>query len=275
MSATEKVRREKWIEEKTKKIKEITVKGTGRLPQQQLEPGQRQGAPGEIGTSALAWAVFAPCFWWSRCQRTRKPLCAHAPLPAPFSQLRALGWDPGRAIPVLPAVPGLEPEIQKLLAKHREDIRQLKLLHEAELLQSDERAAQHYGRQAQELRGLLEREKEEQSQRERERARQRCVTTGSVPAGGSQLGVLVGSQCLQLHGEQPLFSPPASGGRCCRAGNILWRSEGQGGEEASAQSTALECLCPTGVSSSWSRRSRRWSCSGAGSMPRWPRRRRG
>ncbi|NXM14516.1 CP131 protein, partial [Ploceus nigricollis] len=95
MSATEKVRREKWIEEKTKKIKEITVKG-------------------------------------------------------------------------------LEPEIQKLMAKHREDIRQLKLLHEAELLQSDERAALHYGRQAQELRGLLEREKEEQSQRERERARQRC-----------------------------------------------------------------------------------------------------
>uniref|UniRef100_A0A803VQK9 Centrosomal protein 131 n=1 Tax=Ficedula albicollis TaxID=59894 RepID=A0A803VQK9_FICAL len=94
MSATEKVRREKWIEEKTKKIKEITVKG-------------------------------------------------------------------------------LEPEIQKLLAKHREDIRQLKLLHEAELLQSDERAAQHYGRQAQELRGLLEREREEQSQRERERVRQR------------------------------------------------------------------------------------------------------
>ncbi|NWZ39617.1 CP131 protein, partial [Brachypodius atriceps] len=95
MSATEKVRREKWIEEKTKKIKEITVKG-------------------------------------------------------------------------------LEPEIQKLLAKHREDIRQLKLLHEAELLQSDERAAQRYGRQAQELRGLLERQREEQSQREREQARQRC-----------------------------------------------------------------------------------------------------
>ncbi|XP_027759930.1 centrosomal protein of 131 kDa isoform X4 [Empidonax traillii] len=95
MSATEKVRREKWIEEKTKKIKEITVKG-------------------------------------------------------------------------------LEPEIQKLMAKHREDIRKLKLLHEAELLQSDERAAQRYGRQAEELRGLLERQKEEQSQRERELARQRC-----------------------------------------------------------------------------------------------------
>ncbi|XP_029869059.1 centrosomal protein of 131 kDa isoform X2 [Aquila chrysaetos chrysaetos] len=95
MSATEKIRREKWIDEKTKKIKEITVKG-------------------------------------------------------------------------------LEPEIQKLIAKHRQDIRKLKMLHEAELLQSDERAAQRYGRQAEELRGLLEREKEEQSQRERERARQRC-----------------------------------------------------------------------------------------------------
>ncbi|KAM6376945.1 centrosomal protein of 131 kDa isoform 2-T2 [Pluvialis apricaria] len=95
MSATEKIRREKWIDEKTKKIKEITVKG-------------------------------------------------------------------------------LEPEIQKLIAKHRQDIRKLKMLHEAELLQSDERAAQRYGRQAEELRDLLEREKEEQSQRERELARQRC-----------------------------------------------------------------------------------------------------
>ncbi|NWS75682.1 CP131 protein, partial [Crotophaga sulcirostris] len=95
MSATEKIRREKWIDEKTKKIKEITVKG-------------------------------------------------------------------------------LEPEIQKLITKHRQDIRKLKMLHEAELLQSDERAAQRYNRQAEELRGMLEREKEEQSQRERELARQRC-----------------------------------------------------------------------------------------------------
>ncbi|KAM9177570.1 centrosomal protein of 131 kDa [Mergus octosetaceus] len=95
MSATEKIRREKWIDEKTKKIKEITVKG-------------------------------------------------------------------------------LEPEIQKLMAKHRQDIRQLKMLHEAELLQSDERAARQYCRQAEELRSLLQREKEEQGQRERELARQRC-----------------------------------------------------------------------------------------------------
>lgn len=94
MSATEKIRREKWIDEKTKKIKEITVKG-------------------------------------------------------------------------------LEPEIQKLIAKHKQEIKKLKTLHEAELLQSDERAAQRYLRQTEELRALLEREQEEQSQRERELARQR------------------------------------------------------------------------------------------------------
>ncbi|XP_029455077.1 centrosomal protein of 131 kDa isoform X2 [Rhinatrema bivittatum] len=94
MSATEKVRREKWIDEKTKKIKEITVKG-------------------------------------------------------------------------------LEPEIQKLIAKHKQEIKKLKALHEAELLQSDERAAQRYIRQTEELREHLEEEKEELSQRERELARKR------------------------------------------------------------------------------------------------------
>ncbi|KFQ39202.1 5-azacytidine-induced protein 1, partial [Mesitornis unicolor] len=95
MSATEKIRLEKWIDEKSKQIKENTVKG-------------------------------------------------------------------------------LEPEIQKLIAKHKQDIRKLKMLHEAELLQSDKRAAQRSGRRAEELRDMLEREKEEQSQRERELARQRC-----------------------------------------------------------------------------------------------------
>lgn len=99
-------------------------------------------------------------------------------------------------MPVLPSVAGLEPEIQKLVAKHREDIRQLKLLHEAELLRSDERAAQHYGRQAQELRGLLEREREEQSQRERERARQRCVTPGDHLSGVLCSSQISGSQYL-------------------------------------------------------------------------------
>ncbi|XP_045425619.1 centrosomal protein of 131 kDa [Lemur catta] len=94
MSATEKVRREKWINEKTKKIKEITVRG-------------------------------------------------------------------------------LEPEIQKLIAKHKQEVRKLKGLHEAELLQLDERASQRYLRQAAELREQLEREKEALGQQERERARQR------------------------------------------------------------------------------------------------------
>ncbi|XP_029934004.1 centrosomal protein of 131 kDa isoform X1 [Myripristis murdjan] len=94
MSATEKARREKWIDEKTKKIKEITVKG-------------------------------------------------------------------------------LEPEIQKLISKHKQELKRLRVLHEAELLQADERAAQRYVRQCEELRQQLEREKEEQCQRERELAKQR------------------------------------------------------------------------------------------------------
>uniref|UniRef100_A0A8C7WJD6 Centrosomal protein 131 n=1 Tax=Oncorhynchus mykiss TaxID=8022 RepID=A0A8C7WJD6_ONCMY len=94
MSATEKVRREKWIDEKTKKIKEITVKG-------------------------------------------------------------------------------LEPEIQKLICKHKQELKKLRVLHEAELLQADERAAQRYVCQTEELRQQLERDRDEQCQRERELAKQR------------------------------------------------------------------------------------------------------
>ncbi|XP_023805049.1 centrosomal protein of 131 kDa isoform X2 [Oryzias latipes] len=94
MSASEKIRRERWIDEKTKKIKEITVKG-------------------------------------------------------------------------------LEPEIQKLLSKHKQELKKLRTLHEAELLQADERAAQRYVRQCEELRLQLEKEKEEQCQRERDLAKQR------------------------------------------------------------------------------------------------------
>uniref|UniRef100_A0A7N5JQX5 Centrosomal protein 131 n=1 Tax=Ailuropoda melanoleuca TaxID=9646 RepID=A0A7N5JQX5_AILME len=94
MSATEKVRREKWINEKTRKIKEITVRG-------------------------------------------------------------------------------LEPEVQKLIAKHKQEVKKLKCLHEAELLQADTRAAQRFGRQLEQLREHLEREKEALGQQERERAQQR------------------------------------------------------------------------------------------------------
>uniref|UniRef100_A0A3Q2ZCL3 Centrosomal protein 131 n=1 Tax=Kryptolebias marmoratus TaxID=37003 RepID=A0A3Q2ZCL3_KRYMA len=91
MSATEKIRREKWIDDKTKKIKEITIK--------------------------------------------------------------------------------LEPEIQKLISKHKQELKKLRTLHEAELLQADERAAQRYVRQSEELRLQLEKEKKEESQRERELAK--------------------------------------------------------------------------------------------------------
>lgn len=149
----------------------------------------------------------------------KTPLCSSPLLTSPFEPAKGTGVGSGPSHDRPSHCPGLEPEIQKLMAKHREDIRQLKLLHEAELLQSDERAAQHYGRQAQELRGLLEREKEEQSQRERERARQRCVTPGSALPWGSQLWGAVQHQSAggipksgAPWGAAP-FSPPGSDGR--------------------------------------------------------------
>ncbi|XP_040845306.1 centrosomal protein of 131 kDa [Ochotona curzoniae] len=94
MSAAEKVRREKWIHEKARRIKEITVRG-------------------------------------------------------------------------------LEPEVQRLISKHKQELRRLRGLHEAELQQAEERAAQRQLRQVEELRVRLEQEKEELGRQERERARQR------------------------------------------------------------------------------------------------------
>ncbi|XP_045693497.1 centrosomal protein of 131 kDa isoform X2 [Phyllostomus hastatus] len=94
MSAAERARREKWVSEKTRRIKEITVRG-------------------------------------------------------------------------------LEPEIQKLIAKHKQEVKRLRGLHAAELQQADERAAQRYGRQAEALREQLEQEKEALAQQERERAQRR------------------------------------------------------------------------------------------------------
>ncbi|XP_033840170.1 centrosomal protein of 131 kDa [Periophthalmus magnuspinnatus] len=94
MAATEKVRREKWIDEKTKKIKEITVKG-------------------------------------------------------------------------------LEPEIQRLISRHKQELNKLRSLHEAELLQADERAALKYIQQTEELRERLEREREALCERERENVKSR------------------------------------------------------------------------------------------------------
>lgn len=92
--AAEKLRRERWIEEKTKKIKEMTVKG-------------------------------------------------------------------------------LEPEIQRLIAKHKSELKKIQQIHEAELLESDERAAQKYVKMTEELRDQLAQEKEAACARERELAKQR------------------------------------------------------------------------------------------------------
>ncbi|XP_033743324.1 centrosomal protein of 131 kDa-like [Pecten maximus] len=92
--AAEKLRRERWIEDKTKKIKEMTVKG-------------------------------------------------------------------------------LEPEIQRLIAKHKNEFKKMKQIHEAELLESDERAAQRYVKMTEELRDQLAQEKEAACARERELAKQR------------------------------------------------------------------------------------------------------
>lgn len=93
-AAAEKLRRERWIEDKTKKIKEMTVKG-------------------------------------------------------------------------------LEPEIQRLIAKHKSELRKFKQIHEAELLEADERAAQRYVKMTEDLRSQLAKEKEEACMHERELARQR------------------------------------------------------------------------------------------------------
>ncbi len=94
LETAEKIRREKWIEEKTKQIKEMTVKG-------------------------------------------------------------------------------LEPEIQALITKHKNELKKLKTIHDAELLQADERAAQRYIKITEELRENYEREKEASIQRERDLCKQR------------------------------------------------------------------------------------------------------
>ena len=39
---------------------------------------------------------------------------------------------------------GLEPEIQKLISKNKADQKRLKALHEAELLEADERASKRF-----------------------------------------------------------------------------------------------------------------------------------
>ena len=68
---------------------------------------------------------------------------------------------------------GLEPEIQRLIASHKTEMKKLKSIHEAELLQSEERAGQKYIRHIEELRDQLAEEKEAACARERELAKNR------------------------------------------------------------------------------------------------------
>ncbi|KAK3090467.1 hypothetical protein FSP39_012118 [Pinctada imbricata] len=70
-------------------------------------------------------------------------------------------------------VQGLEPEIQRLIAKHKNEIKKIKQIQEADILASDERAAQRYVRMTEELRDQLAKEKEAACARERELAKER------------------------------------------------------------------------------------------------------
>lgn len=68
-------------------------------------------------------------------------------------------------------VKGLEPEIQRIIAKHKAELYKVKALHEAELLQADERASHKFVQQMQELREELQAEREQACMRERDMAR--------------------------------------------------------------------------------------------------------
>ena len=70
---------------------------------------------------------------------------------------------------------GLEPEIQRLIAQHKTELKKVKSIHEAELLEADERASQRYVRQIEELRDQLAGEKEAACARERQLAKESYV----------------------------------------------------------------------------------------------------
>ena len=68
---------------------------------------------------------------------------------------------------------GLEPEIQRIIAKGKAEVQRLKAVHEAELMQSDERASRRFVAQMEEVREQCAAEKEQACTHERELARQR------------------------------------------------------------------------------------------------------
>ncbi len=70
-------------------------------------------------------------------------------------------------------VKSLEPEIQRIIAKGKAEVQRLKAVHEAEMLQVDERASRRFVVQMEELRAQCAEEKEQACAHERELARQR------------------------------------------------------------------------------------------------------
>ncbi len=66
---------------------------------------------------------------------------------------------------------GLEPEIQRLIAKHKAEMKRVKAAHEAELTEADQRAGQRYVAMTEQLRDQLAQEKEAACARERDLAR--------------------------------------------------------------------------------------------------------
>lgn len=70
-------------------------------------------------------------------------------------------------------VKGLEPEIARLIARHKQELRNVKAQHEAEIMAADERAARRWADQAERMRQLHEQEKIDVADRERNRAKER------------------------------------------------------------------------------------------------------
>ena len=72
-------------------------------------------------------------------------------------------------------VKSLEPEIQRIIAKGKAEVQRVKALHEAEMMQVDERASRRFVAQMEEVRAQCAEEKEHACAHERELARQRLI----------------------------------------------------------------------------------------------------